>query len=403
VWASFGRRVVLNLTTVTNSVRGFTTLLLGRFLTEKMIEKHVARDRDALSIFLRMEQISAYVRRVGHGVEGEIRGIERVKAHLEENSAEVPIQDDSSGMILSDQKTYGLWGLYSVSARISGISSDGPVGLTPFAKEFCEKYYWPRLGRIEKPLFKILSRGGWLKLRKSDPVFKVMVEIFPALFSRQEREFYGEALRDAGQVSDGHFPGRQDLFARLLARHTDIEDGINREEVKKLARAARREDEGLAHRLEKILRLEALLAPAEAIFDYLQARNGQRPSDLAATLHDHWGGRVPNLDRAGFHDILPEITDIVGARLATVMDRCDETMSAGDYEEGINALLEWNKLIMASRKAAPWISLKAGKLDVRYRGLEKQLPSGDRLEHLWRNSYFIDSLKDITRQLNGVS
>jgi hypothetical protein len=34
VWASFGRHVVTNLTTVTDSIRGFTILLLARMLTE---------------------------------------------------------------------------------------------------------------------------------------------------------------------------------------------------------------------------------------------------------------------------------------------------------------------------------------------------------------------------------
>lgn len=56
---------------------------------------------------------------------------------------------------------------------------------------------------------------------------------------------------------------------------------------------------------------------------------------------------------------------------------------------------------MEARGAAPWVRLNAGELDVRYRGAEQELPSGDELALLWRNSYFIDTLKDITFELEG--
>ena len=183
VWASFGRHVVTNLTTVTTSIRGFTVLLLGRLLTEKMIEKGTAGEQDALSIFLRTEQIGSYARHRAHGVDDDIRGIERVKRFLEENGSSVPIQDDITGMILSDQKVYGLWGIYSVSARTSGLIADGPVGLTEFAREFTDKHYWHVLQSVEAKLFKLLKLlkifyiryevhilypQFWLKTKKED-------------------------------------------------------------------------------------------------------------------------------------------------------------------------------------------------------------------------------------------
>lgn len=104
VWATFGRNVVTNLTTVTTSIRGFTVLLLGRLCAEKMIAKGTAGEQDALSIFLRAEQIGSYSRYLTHGVDWDIRGIERVKRFVSEYGVNVPIQDDASGMILSDQK-----------------------------------------------------------------------------------------------------------------------------------------------------------------------------------------------------------------------------------------------------------------------------------------------------------
>jgi hypothetical protein len=68
VWSSFGRRAVVNLTTVTTSVRGFTVLVLGHYWIERLIAAGRLREEDALSAFLRWEQLAAYGRwRTGEG------------------------------------------------------------------------------------------------------------------------------------------------------------------------------------------------------------------------------------------------------------------------------------------------------------------------------------------------
>ena len=399
VWASFGRHVVTNLTTVTNSIRGFTVLLLGRMLTEKMIEKGTAGEQDALSIFLRTEQIGSYARHLTHGVDGDIRGIERVKRFVEENGPNVPIQDDASGMILSDQKVYGLWGLYSVSARTSGMIADGPVGLTEFTREFTDKNYWPVLQGVESKLFKLLNNGGSLRTHKNNPIFSTVSKLLPQTFTGEETWFYSQTLRDALHVKDNPSAKRQPFFAELLKNHSDLQNDISRAEILELAKLARGKSEALALRLEKIARLEALFAPAEALFDYLQTRGDQTPVDLASKIRDHWGKQVPYLSESSIDDILPEIENIVGKELATVMKNCDLALVAGAYEDAIMCILEWNKIVMAARKAAPWIQLNDGKLDVRYRGQEKELPDGKMLPELWRNSYFIGALKRIVLNL----
>ena len=400
VWASFGRHVVTNLTTVTTSIRGFTVLLLGRLFAEKMIEKGAAGEQDALSIFLRTEQIGSYVRHLAHGVDSDIRGIERVKRFVEECGPNVPIQDDASGMILSDQKVYGLWGIYSVSARTSGMIADGPVGLTEFARDFTDTYYWPVLQSVETKLFKLLKDGGKLWTHRNDPIFRAMSKILSQTFTGEEIWFYSQTLRDAQHVKNNPSARRQPLFAKLLENHSDLQNEINREEIFDLAKEASGEDETLSSRLKKIARLEALFAPAEAIFDYLQTRGGQKPADLALKIQNHWGKQVPNLD-SDLDDIFPEIVEVAGKELGGAMSKCDHALSAGAYEDAIMALLEWNKLVMAARKAAPWIQLTSGKLDVRHRGQEKELPDGDALPQLWRNSYFIDALKSIVHLLSG--
>jgi hypothetical protein len=80
IWSELGRRIVGNLTTVSNSVLDFMVLLLGHELIERTRQQDEAdtayRDR-----FLRWEQLAAYAR-VAVNEERGVRGSERVTARL---------------------------------------------------------------------------------------------------------------------------------------------------------------------------------------------------------------------------------------------------------------------------------------------------------------------------------
>ena len=399
IWYWFGRRLVGNLTTVSNSVRGFTTLLLARYYTERLIEDGQATEEDALEIFLRFEQVAAYARHVGHGVDSGIRGIERVKRFVAESGPRVPI-DVPSGAILGDQKTTGLWGLFSVPARASGLIAEGPVGLTGEARDFVRREYAARLRSAERDLMRLCRKGGTLNVRRNDSTFRTIASVFSPTFSSSEAAFYGETLRDGLRVAS--IPrGRQAMVARLFQDFTDLREPTDRVDVETLC--AKSPDHMLTRRLERVLRLEGLLAPAGAIFLFLQARNGQRPRDLAAELRDRWGSVLPHLDRAGFQEIDSEIQAQAGLEIAKEIRRTDEALAAADYDEVVDGLLAWNRLVMSRRGGAPWIRVSMGKLDVRYRAQEEILPEGDQVPRLWRNTYFLDSLKGVTRQLLEVA
>ena len=104
IWSGFARHVVTNLTTQTSSARGFTILLLGRYFAERLVEEGAVPREEAIDVFFRMEQIGAHVRHKAHGVQGDIRGIERVRRIQSEHPARAPIQVDQQSMILADQK-----------------------------------------------------------------------------------------------------------------------------------------------------------------------------------------------------------------------------------------------------------------------------------------------------------
>src|SRR5262249_32473908 len=81
VWTYFGRKGVGNLTTGGNSVRGFTTLLLGYYFAEQVRDFDGTGDESILTAFLKFEQLAAYSRLyVNH--DRDFRGIDRVAKRL---------------------------------------------------------------------------------------------------------------------------------------------------------------------------------------------------------------------------------------------------------------------------------------------------------------------------------
>jgi len=141
IWARLGRHVVGNLTTVSTSARDFTTLVLGYYFAER-----IAGGDGDLAVFLRWEQLAAYARGEING-DWAFRGVERVKRNL---------GTDSTAQILSNQKTYGLWGLYTVPARSSGLVEGDPTRLTAAGRDLVDRVYLP-----------MFSQGG---LRHADAV-----------------------------------------------------------------------------------------------------------------------------------------------------------------------------------------------------------------------------------------
>lgn len=404
VWSCFGRHVVRNLTTQSTSVRGFTTLLLGRYFAAQLIDDGDVPPEEALDVFMRMEQIAAYARHVGHGTEGAIRGIERVKSFLEETKGRPEIQTGRRGAILTDQKVYGLWGLYSVPARTSGMIPLGPVGVAEASQKLIEQLYLPKLEPTLKSLRRLLANGGTLDARRGkNELFENLIKIFPEKYTAEEIRFYGHYLRDGREVPKGGL--EQARLRELLEANVNLEtsQGNTRDELVALRKEARKVDDELALRLQRILDLEAFLAPVSAIFDCVLASRAQRADDVGETVRGRWG-RLPNLVPEVFADLEGEFREATSAEIAAAAARCHAQLCSGDYSGAVHSLVDWNRLVMARRNAGPWVTIAPdGRLDVRLPLAEQGMPSAEELPALWTNSYFIDSLKSVTAQLRRAA
>jgi hypothetical protein len=116
IWGAFGRKVVENLTTASNSARGFTTLLLGLYFAERVSEGESDRHEIRLATFLKFEQLAGFARYI-RNEDTAFRGITQVKRRWEDgNGRRITIGATQKLQILSNQKTYGLWGLFITPA-----------------------------------------------------------------------------------------------------------------------------------------------------------------------------------------------------------------------------------------------------------------------------------------------
>ena len=203
VRARFGREVVGNLTTVTSSLRGFTTLLLGLYFADRVVASRKASEEDRSNLFLKFEQLAAYCRLALGRENGDASGIlgsVRASRRLRDNPGSVPISASVDGQILSNQRTNGLWGLYTVAARESGMVERDEHTLTPWAKELVESQYLPRLSYAgskdgaqvlaflasESSLFE--PKGAHRKLAKA------LAAILSAKLGRPEARFYEQGF-----------------------------------------------------------------------------------------------------------------------------------------------------------------------------------------------------------------
>lgn len=415
IWSRFGRHVVGNLTTVSSSVRDFTVLLLGYYFAERLAEE--GGTEGDVATFLKWEQLAAYARARVNKERG-FRGSDRVWARIGEGDR-VRLGTDSGCQILGNQKTYGLWGLYSVPAKASGLLDGDPPRLTKPARELVERVYLPicaELGLRDGRAIVDRLRGSEhiIDLRegsKDAPVLAAVARILAKLRAR-EREIYREHLLYGGPGDGGTGRGTRGLqrvFADVLADTFDDRDWrVSPSSIQELARRARKQGsvgEALAARLERIRTCELLIAPAVALFEYALQCDGQTPVKIAAEVKQHWGrAQRQTIDLVATEELEAELRAWADdAESGARWIRLARAFHEARYEDALRLVLEQNAAVMKARSAAaPWAIVRDGKLHVRFRDEQlSDLPAAVDLPEYWRHAYFIESLRQVAFALRG--
>ena len=408
IWTRMGRQVVGNLTTVSTSVRDFTVTMLGYYFAERVAEETGAGDD--LNVFLRWEQQAAYARGGGNN-DWSFRGTERAKKNWNE-SDRIRLGIDPDAFILGDQKTYGLWGLYSVPSRSSGLVEGSPTRLTADARDFVEEHYLPVLdGKARargQGLVDILEKRS-VELRPKDrdsALFGSVAKILRRKFGTAERSFYGRHLIEGGPTDSTQ--GGQRLLANVMKTTLAIEDWrLTPSNVQHLAKVCRDgvddTSQEVAEFLDQIRNAELLLAPCVSLFAYFLSSDNQRLDDVASKVRKQWGPGLASVDTKALEAIEPKLTDASGdsdsARRWLVIAHA---LTGGDYAMAITHLIDQNREVMALRGgAAPWVDIRDGKLHVKFVAETGNLPTREELPSHWIHSYFLDSLRTVTKELEA--
>jgi len=409
IWARLGRHVVGNLTTVSTSVRDFTTLILGYYFTERVANEGTT-DGD-LGVFLRWEQLAAYSR---GGINGdwEFRGVERAKKNWDADG-DIRLGADPVAQILSNQKTYGLWGLYTVPARTSGFVEGDPSRLTAAGRELVERAYLPVLAKqgfrnADAVVNRLAKPRSELETQKGD---RALLEAIAKVLSRRlspfERDVYTSQLVFGGP-QDKTNGGQQVLARAMESTFDDHRWTLSPSRVKHLAKQCRRAGhtgEVVSDHLERIRTAELLLAPAAVLFDLISASDGQTLGDVARAVKRQWGSSVQTIDVERTASLEGELRDSTGeAGTGERWVKLAQALASGDFERGLILLLEQNTFVMKVRAGgAPWVDVSSGRLRVRLQeNAPDALPEASELPDFWRHSYFLDSLRTVALALRST-
>lgn len=405
LWTSLGRQVVGNLTTVTLSVREFTTTLLGYYFVERLAD--MGSKEAGLAGFMKWEQLCGYVQAEWYEEPG-FRGVERVKRRLNDSKT-VTLSAAPEHQILSNQKIYGLWGLFTVASRLSGLLEPESPRLTSDARTFVEAEYLPQLskaaGRNAQEIVDRLAKTEskvYLGGQDKNLVDAIAAVLNPKL-SPKEQTFYCDHLVRGGPSGTN---GVQPLLAQLLEKTWKESDSFNRAAVQKLAERARQEleNELLGRCLDKIAWCSSVIEPAAHLFAFLQACPGQDLATVVKTIQNQWGENLDWIDTSGVRSLHSDICK--ATKSVAVADRwCQiaEMLHAGQWGDVIQKLIEQNLWVTKQRgMVSGWIEIRNGSLIVKYAGEKENLPSRADLKKSWRFTFFLDSLRTISRQVGKV-
>jgi hypothetical protein len=391
LWTNLGRKVIGNLTTVTDSVRQFSTLLFGYYFADKAAES-ANRDERFLAAFLRFEQLAAYARYKEKGARTDIRGIRAVTRHVQEH-CKLRLSPKADSQILSDQKTYGIYGIFRVAARNSGLlEATDETRLTRPTRDHVESQLQSAgiTSAHQKEIVRCIGNDTSINL--DGPITECVGALLKLTLSEAETEFYGSHL-----VRGLCLRQPMDLQQRLwecLKAVNGLGGGYGwekpfslRELTGCITEAHRIGDVDLEDRLDRIRRAEEFLGAASMLHGFLLTQDKQTISRVARQMTDKFGHGLEWLH-------VVDLKDAFGSSSGR-LTRLAECLKDGDFTGTCRGLIEQNDAVMHERGGSAWIVLKADRLDVRFLDEDGELPDLNTIREPWVHTYFLNSLKRI--------
>jgi hypothetical protein len=381
VWTHYGRQVIGNLTTVTSSLSNFMVALLG-FRWANEINANVPADerqRRVRETFLRYEQISGYLRYLAD--DKALMGITRVSARMEDDSPSVSFGLGAHEQILSDQASYGLWGLYSTATAESGLVSGDirlPTALGHALAEQIERM-------VDKQAIIDLFTGDHTVGRKQIAVHAKA--FLKAINKKSIRTQLLHALMNGGD--------RHAVQADVWAITQDLADKqVKVDSLDEFIQLVKRQSSNqvLIDRLQNIEAVERILVAANNLFNYCRQQEGESLRSVLKGIGDRYQ-----------YQHLPADLDLTAVPRGSLLQLINVALRNNDTAAAIKHILELNKVVMEQRSGAPWVEVEPSrKLRVRVPTETYALRSQQALEADWDYEYFISSFLRIASQAQGA-
>ena len=355
LWQNVGRSLIPELSTVSSSIRDFQVMALAHaYKTSTGMT-----DRDYAAFFLCLEQLMAYVRLSQFENEGGFNGIDRTKKLLNDGRDEVELS--VGNQLLSNQRSYGIWGKYSRPFEDMGIGKDKAF-LQVQEKKIADNQ---KLAALVEQLAK--KRGAAVKVSKSS------LADFATPLQRPEgieRKLYVDYL-----LTDT-------CKGRLLALVAERPELIDMKFYQRLGRIGDlASGEELGSLAIGIANTERVLSPLNRIFRHLQTRSSWSDAELADD------------------DLITSWSASFDGQSQTSLDFGISGLLGRGNLEVVQGLVELNARVCARRGSEPWLRKRPGMLDVNhFEGSFTHSAYQPSLDHDY--TYFINTWFHLYKQLN---
>ena len=358
----------------------FAVAVLGFYWANQLASDLVdesTRHKEVRENFLRYEQLTGYVRYYGRAT--DIMGITRIKSRIHDDTFKLTLGQSSRQQILSNQASYGLWGLYSTAARDTGLLSGNDRVVTELGQIIVQAML-EQLGSVGDKLFTLLTSN---KPLKREYIEDIGTPFMAAIHHESVQHPLLEALM-SGNDPESVQSELWQITRRIFSSTSEKPNTIN--EFIQLILANNPSDR-LSQYIHDIMAIERLLVASNNIFHYCRRKDGEHLDDLLKTLEGRY-------QYAHLPERLPEGGFSKREQLSAIL----VAFRNEDLPHLINLLLQLNKEVMQQRSGAPWVELESGNtLRVKVKSEKAELGSQSDIEQRWDYDYFLGSFLNIAR------
>lgn len=359
IWAETGRKLIKDLSTVSANINDFKILCFVRYFF--VYYKKQKDEKDFLPFFLRMEQVFAYARR-RHNHETAFNGSNFVSKLFTNDS--YSISNDQKDNILSNQRTYGIYGKYIRPARDMGLFEHAE-----FANTFKKGFNTDVLAIFEKVYS---EKKTTLTAIEIEPLAEMIKTI-----SNEERIFFRELILQGSNPL--HI--QQKLY-RFLVQNPEFTNQSKFNLFDYLnGLLSTSMDKELNDVVEEIIKTELVIAPLAYRFAYLLSE-GQW-TDKSIEKNEILNQKLREVEYPFCSDVVLELRNILPLTGVSLVE----------------SLIERNTKVSKRRNGSPWIIAEHKKYVVYFGEANRDFKLLE--DNHWENSYFIQTYLRLFNAIEG--